>query len=54
MRTMYSKSDSKEIMIGNETDKIIQELYDSLLQRYEKGLEKLMKGKEFVFDGVDS
>ena len=31
MRTMHSKSDNIEIMIGNETDKIIEELFKSLL-----------------------
>ena len=31
-RTMQKRSD--KIMIGNETDKIISELFESLLQRY--------------------
>ena len=30
-RTMYSKSDNIEVMIGNETDKITEELFVSLL-----------------------
>ena len=34
--TIYSKSDNTEILIGNETDEIIKELFDSLLQRYKK------------------
>ena len=38
-RTMHSKSDNIEIMMGNETDEIIEEFFDSLLQRYQKGLE---------------
>ena len=46
---MYSKSNNIEILIGNETDTII----DSLLQKYQKGLEESMKGSEFVFDSVD-
>ena len=29
-RIMHTKSDSIEIMIGNETDEIIEELFDSL------------------------
>ena len=37
MHTSYSWSDNIEIMIGNEADEIIQELFDSLLQRYQKG-----------------
>ena len=36
-------------MIGNETDEITEELFDSLLQRYQES----MKGSEFVFDCVD-
>ena len=40
-------------MIGNETDEIIKELFDSLLQRYQEGLRELMKGSQFVFDSVD-
>ena len=37
---MYSKSDNIEIMKGSETDKIIEELFESLLQRYQEGLEE--------------
>ena len=40
-------------MIGNETDEIIKELFDSLLQRYQEGLEESTKGSKFVFDSVD-
>ena len=42
-RTMHTKSINIEIMIGNETDEIIKELFDSLLQRHQEGLEKSMK-----------
>ena len=31
-------------MIGNETDEIIKELFDSLLQKYEKWQEQSVKG----------
>ena len=54
IRTMHSKSDNIKILIGNETDEIIKDLFDSLLQRYQKGLEESMKESEFVFDNVDS
>ena len=33
---MHSKSDNIEIMIGNEKNEIIQELFDSLLQNIKK------------------
>ena len=53
-RTMYNKSDNIEVMMGNETDKIIEELFDSFLQRYQKHVEESMRGSEFIFDCVDS
>ena len=31
-------------MMGNETDEIIEELFESLLQRYQKDLKKKMRG----------
>ena len=31
----------------------IKELFESLLQRYQEGLEESMKGSEFVFESVD-
>ena len=34
--------------------KIIEDLLDSFLQRYQKGLEESMRGSKFVFDNVDS
>ena len=40
-------------MIGNETDDIIKDLFDSFLQRCQEHLEESMKGSEFVFDSVD-
>ena len=53
-RTMRTKSDNKAIMMGSETDKIIEELLESLLQRYQEGLEESMRGREFIFDCVDA
>ena len=40
IRTMRTKSNNIEIMMGNEADKIIKELFESLLQKYREGLEK--------------
>ena len=34
--TMHTKSDKIEIMIGSETDEIFEELFNSLLRRYQK------------------
>ena len=52
-RTTHTKSNNIETMIGNETDEIIQNLFESLLQKYQEGLEKPMRGSEFIFDSVD-
>ena len=52
--TVHTKSDNTETIIGGETDKIIEELSEALLERYQKGLEKSMQGSEFLFDDVDS
>ena len=41
-----------ENMIGNETDEIIEELFEYLLQKHQEGLGKSMKESEFVFDGI--
>ena len=32
---MRTKSNNIEIMMGNETDEIIEEIFESLLQRYQ-------------------
>ena len=40
-------------MIGNETDEVIKEIFVSVLQKYQKGLEESMKGSEFIYDWVD-
>ena len=37
-------------MMGNERDEIIEELFESLLQIYQEGLEEKVGGSEFVFD----
>ena len=53
-RTMNAKSNNVEIMMGSETDEIIEEFFKSFLQKYQEGLEKSMTGSEFIFDSVDS
>ena len=52
-RTMHTKSHNVEIMMGKETDDIFKELFKSLLQRYQEGLEKSVRIRDFVFDSVD-
>ena len=52
-RTMYTKSDNIETMIGNETDEIIEKNFESLLQKYQDGIEESMRESEFICDSVD-
>ena len=49
---MRSKSDNIEIMTNNETDEVIEQLFESLKKRYHNKLEESMKCSEFVFDYV--
>ena len=48
---MHSKNGNMEIMINDEADVVIKELFDSLKNRYQNNLESL-KGSEFVFQNV--
>ena len=52
-RTMHTKSNNVEIMMGSETGHIIDEHFEFLLQRYQEGLEESMRGNEFVFTNFD-
>ena len=47
--TMNTKSDNIEIVMVSETDDIIDELFESLLQRCQEELEESLKGSEFFF-----
>ena len=40
-RTMCSKNNNIEIMMGNENDKTIEDLFYSFLQRYQTNLEEM-------------
>ena len=48
------KSDKTEIMFQNTADEVNEELFESLLERYQIGLETSMKGSEFIFNCVNS
>ena len=50
---MHTKSHNIEIIMCSETDEIIEELFQSLLQDYQMDLEESMKGSESIFDSVD-
>ena len=49
---MYCKGNSNMVMVGNDTDETIKELFGSLLQKYQIGLEQFMRGSNFAFDYV--
>ena len=52
-RNMHKKSDNIEMMMCSETDDIIGEFFKSFLQKYQEGLEELMRRSKCIFDGVD-
>ena len=39
-------------MFGDDNDDIIEQLFESLLKKYEENLQNKMRGSEFEFDGV--
>ena len=52
-RIMYTKSDNIETMFDDDNDDIIEQLFESLLKKYEESLQNKMRGSEFEFDGVN-
>ena len=50
-RVIHLKSDNMEIMINDEADEVIKELFDSLKKRSQNNIES-MKDSEFVFGYV--
>ena len=52
-RIIYTRSDNVEIMFGDDNDDIIEQPFESLLQKYEENLQNKMRGSEFGFDGVN-
>ena len=49
LQVMLSKSDNIEIMNNNKTDEVIEKRFQSLLPKYQIGLETPMKGSDFIF-----
>ena len=50
IRILHTTSNNIEILMGNKTDEITEELFEYPLQKYQEGLEEQMRGSEFVFD----
>ena len=53
-RTMHTKSNNVEIMMGNETNEIIEYLFEPFLQKYQEGLEESMRRSGFAYDSLDA
>ena len=49
---MHTRRDNIEIIIGDDNDDIIEELFRSFLQKYEENLQNKMRVSDFEFDGV--
>ena len=52
-RTKSKKSNNIEVMMGSETYEVIEDLFKSLLKRYQEGLEESLRGRDFFFDSID-
>ena len=52
-QAMHINSNNIEIMISNETNNIITELFNSIFKKYQEGLETKMKGSSFIFYHVN-
>ena len=50
---MYIRSKNIVILTGYETDEIVEELFDSLLQKHHYALENTGEGSGHVFDSTD-
>ena len=50
---MHSKSDNIEVMTYDNANEVIQEIFESLLSKYQIGLETPMKESNFIFDLVE-
>ena len=53
-RDVYNKSDNFEITRGSNTNEIMRDICNSILRRYQGGLQESMRGSDFVFDYVES
>ena len=51
-RVMYSTSNNTEFMTSDSTNDVVDELFESLLSRYQIGVETSMRRSKFIFDSV--
>ena len=50
---MQPESDNVEIMICDNADEVVEEIFESLLNGYQIALETSMKGSDFIFPCID-
>ena len=49
---MYSRNDNITFSPYNDTNEVVDKLFDSLCSIYQVNLENLMRGSDFIFDSV--
>ena len=52
IRIMYTRSIPEEIIIGCETEEVVENLIMQLLQKYQDNLQNKMKGSDFIFNRI--
>ena len=50
---MHSKSNNIEFVLFDNANEVVDELFKSLLSRYQICLETLVKGSDFIFNSVE-
>ena len=48
IQLIHSKTDNIELIINDKVDEVTEELFQSLLSRYQIGFETLLKGSDFI------
>ena len=51
-RVIRSKSDNIKLTSCNNANKVVEELFDSLISRYQGNFERSMVGSGFIFDSL--
>ena len=49
---MHSKSNNIEVMLYDNANEVVNEVFESLLSWYQIGLETSMRGGDFILDSV--
>ena len=49
---MHSRSDNIKFASYNDPNEVVDDVFESLRSRYQRNLETLMRGSDFIFDSV--